>query len=389
MGDIVASSWFHGLASSILASMIGAGSKLCIRRSYTLLMVNIDADKIASKNKQLLERNQNVNSEGSKREDSYNNEIHGEEEVELCPCIPHQYNQAQQQQHEWLNKLFAFSLRMIGFFGMSVLGPVCNVYALQFASPSILSPIGGGLTLVWVVLFSECTIGEKPRPIQVAAVAFIVIGEIIIAITGDHSNAYSKEFKKMEQEYIDPLFLSYFSCMILWIALLVYLINYENKKLRRFAWGMIGGSITGMQNFIKDALAVVHRVDNGSSGGKLFYSYPFQFYILILMAATVALTGLLLLMACMKRYDANFSASMYLGSTVISASIMSMVHYHTFDRIGSRIKSISYLMGLLTLLFGCTILANEERLGKIQNPHQRKNNTIVPRDEREYGTIEQ
>lgn len=58
---------------------------------------------------------------------------------------------------------------------------------MNYASPSILAPFSG-LTLVWIVLFSESMIGEKPSRYQVLAAYLIIFGEVLVAIFGDHTN---------------------------------------------------------------------------------------------------------------------------------------------------------------------------------------------------------
>ena len=71
--------------------------------------------------------------------------------------------------------------------GMTFLNPLCGVLAMNFASPSILAPFSG-LTLVWIILFSEALIGERPTPMQVMAALMIVLGEVVVALYGDHTN---------------------------------------------------------------------------------------------------------------------------------------------------------------------------------------------------------
>jgi EamA-like transporter family len=78
-------------------------------------------------------------------------------------------------------------LRLSGMFGMTILNPLCCVLAMRYASPSILAPFSG-LTLVWIVAWSRCLIGEQPTPRQVSAAALIVLGEVVVAVFGDHTN---------------------------------------------------------------------------------------------------------------------------------------------------------------------------------------------------------
>ena len=84
--------------------------------------------------------------------------------------------------------------------------------------------------------------------------------------------------------------------------------------------------------------------------------YPWFFLLLIVMAVTSAFSGLLILTACMKRYDATYSAAMFVGSFVVSASIMSVVHYDTFAGLTDMLNYILYPAGLLILMVGVIVL---------------------------------
>lgn len=81
----------------------------------------------------------------------------------------------------------ALALRFSGMIGMTFLNPLFCVLAMNYASPSILAPFSG-LTLVWIILFSETLIGEKPMMKQIVAAFLIVLGEVIVAVFGDHTN---------------------------------------------------------------------------------------------------------------------------------------------------------------------------------------------------------
>lgn len=120
--------------------------------------------------------------------------------------------------------------------------------------------------------------------------------------------------------------------------------------LRRFAWGSCGGSITGLQNFLKDSLTLFKV-----SGALQHWLLPF----FLAMAAASAFLGLLMLTACMKRYDATYSAASFVGSFVVSASIMSAVHYDTFSSLENAVDFFLYPTGLLILMVGVYMLVRE------------------------------
>lgn len=71
--------------------------------------------------------------------------------------------------------------------GMLLLNPICGIIGLQYISPSIGSALSG-LTIVWVVLLSGPLLREYPTYYQIMASCFILMGEIIIALFGDHTN---------------------------------------------------------------------------------------------------------------------------------------------------------------------------------------------------------
>jgi hypothetical protein len=107
-----------------------------------------------------------------------------------------------------------------------------------------------------------------------------------------------------------------------------------------------------MQNFLKDSLTLFNNASGSSSDS---WMLPFFFT----MAGASAFTGLLVLTACMKRYDATYSAASFVGSFVVSASLMSAVHYHTFQELDNLVNFILYPVGLLVLVVGVYILVRE------------------------------
>lgn len=252
----------------------------------------------------------------------------------------------------------ALGLRYCGMLGMTVFNPICCVLAMQYASPSILAPFSG-LTLVWIVLFSEFSIGERPQQRQIVAAGYIVAGEVIVAVFGDHTNETGavESLQNIYSNYTSIGFLLYAILLSLWMMWNISIMLQSSSRtittrsppsrhLIRFSWGVAGGSITGLQNFLKDALTI-HTMK----------PLPSIFYLFAICAALTSFGGLLLLTACMKRYDATYSSSMFVGSFVLSASFMSAVRYHTFQHLDSVWNYVLYPTGLLILLFGIYMLA--------------------------------
>lgn len=195
--DIVTvSGWIKGIGLSILASIVGGASKLAIRKSW--IMEEESISMTPTRQSQLLlpasphdeeetDHHYHHSSEyvclsddGSvASNDDHDNENDGE-------GIDNHSDQDHQNSSKRIRKR-ALCLRISGMLGMTILNPLCCVLAMNFASPSILAPFSG-LTLVWVVLFSTSLIGETPLPTQVMASAMVVLGEVFVALFGDHTN---------------------------------------------------------------------------------------------------------------------------------------------------------------------------------------------------------
>lgn len=251
------------------------------------------------------------------------------------------------------------ALRFSGMIGMTFLNPAFCLLAMNYATPSILAPFSG-LTLVWVIVFSQPLIGEKPNLSQIIASSFIVCGEVIVAVFGDHSNDQGTTIHDVEESYRYIPFICYFIGLFIWMILLGFWMQpnilRRAPKLTRFAWGVSGGSVTGAaQNFIKDSLVVVKATKGGIT------HWPWYIPIFVLAAIIFSFGGLLLLTATMKRYDATYSAAMFVGSFVISTSIMSAIHYHTFENLDDVIDYIMYPVGLVILMLGVSILVHATR----------------------------
>ena len=83
-------------------------------------------------------------------------------------------------------KWWAWGLRTCGMVGMTVLNPLCGILAMNYASPSILAPFSG-LTLVWIVVLAGPLLNEPPSVTQIRAASMILLGEVVVAVYGDHT----------------------------------------------------------------------------------------------------------------------------------------------------------------------------------------------------------
>lgn len=195
------SDWLKGIILSIAASLIGGAAKLAIRKSW-LLEHNADHD--SDHHQQMIDdddEQQDLNNNNTPTDmESLRGSGDGNSSYQrtaptttllsssstCCRCCCHPA---------------PICLRLAGMFGMTFLNPLCGVVAMNYASPSILAPFSG-LTLVWIVLCSHQLIGERPTQRQVIAAALIVLGEVIVAVFGDHTNDVGVSVKEVVSVYV-------------------------------------------------------------------------------------------------------------------------------------------------------------------------------------------
>jgi len=338
-GEISALDWAKGIFLSILASIIGGTSKLAIRKSW-LLQAETNRNRRVGYDQGSLSADDNLLHTAAPNNISNENHTLRDDEDHLS------------DDQRKKSKSMPYCLRYSGMFGMSVLNPICCVLAMNYASPSILAPFSG-LTLVWVILGSPLVNNERPSSRQILACCLIISGEVVVAIFGDHTNDKNVTIEDLQTSYEKPAFILYFLGLIAYIILMAYWINCsESFTLRRFAWGCSGGAITGAQNFLKDSLTIIKATDPQQK-------MPLIFYPLSLLAAITAFAGLLLLTDCMKRYDATYSAAAFVGSFVVSTSVMAAVHYDTFAQLNGVLNSLLYPFGIILLMAGVYLLVRE------------------------------
>ena len=410
VSEVSAQDWIRGITLSVLASIIGGASKLSIRKSWLIYHAARRGQQhhnvsICRSLKRLLYRGirdayeevfsptnslhkqhyeepqsppQDIEIESSTnqqitplevlQDESFsNNHIDTPSDTYFFQNddIPYNNNHNSTNTKLLSQKQISWLLYLLGMIGMSFLNPLCGVLAMKYASPSILAPFSG-LTLVWVVLFSGVVVNEHPGKSQKIACTLIVMGEVLVAMFGDHTNGEDMNVADVIASYHQPSFHIFIIFMILYLLQLSIFIWIfpKNSLLKKVAWGSIGGTITGFQNFLKDALTIYQLANNSSKNNNSISNYgigsddslPSTFFLFVVLAMATSFIGLLCLASCMKRYDATYSAAMFVTSFVLSASIMSCVHYHTFEHLDGNINYFMYPIGLLTLFMGAFIL---------------------------------
>ena len=382
--------WSKGITLSVVASVIGAASKLAIRKSFLMDERGLMTILITRRRRQHYQYKQQQTASTPTKTTSH--------VVAAAAC-----------------------LRLSGMLGMAIFNPLCGVLAMNYASPSLVAPFSG-LDLVWVISFSHALVGEDPTSRQIVAASLVVAGEALSAVFGDHTNnnsisdSYSTTavvLQDLVKSYQDPAFLAYHVAFVLWMLLMVHWMrlppaNHQSPMLQRFAWGVLGGSVMGLQHFVKDWLTLIHAMVRSHNDrlvdthddvhdiddiddidcNSLWCNPLLVLSILAVFSMMTAIGGLLLLTACMQRYNATFLSAMFVGSFVLNSSIISAVHYHTFSHLNSRVCWILYPVGLLILMAGVVgilVSSSTPSLLSLSNgPDESQNNAV---DESLHGLL--
>ena len=384
--------WINGCFFTIAASVVGAASNLCIRYSYLQQRRqphDASIDDTTARRHFFIQ----FGSAATTQPDSSNGD---EVDVELTASSSNSTEESDDLRITADNTKInqPLFLRTIGILGISVLNPILNITALHYASPSILSPLGG-LSLVFMVLLSEPMIGESASSssMQLGGAALIVAGECVLALFGDHTNDLVLTMSDIREQYTEYAFVTYFVGLSIWMMMVAWWVRWGNPTWQRFAWGIAAGSMSGSNPFLKDGMAVLAGMMTNattattSSNNDALRSIGF--YVLILLAGIIPLSSLILSLECMKRYNATYSAACHLASMTVSATLMSMARYHTWDHL-SNSYALLYPFGLVVLLVGCIVLAMEDDddcdivARKNQN---REMKLLLSEQKIEYGTV--
>jgi drug/metabolite transporter (DMT)-like permease len=123
---------------------------------------------------------------------------------------------------------------------------------MAFASPSLLAPFSG-LTLVWVIIFSPSITGDLPHLTQVLAAFMIVFGEVIVTIFGDHGSDEPLEIDGFNDIYRSFRMVAFVISFAIYFASVCYVAMKREDWTRanKVAWGIGGGSISGLLMFVK------------------------------------------------------------------------------------------------------------------------------------------
>ena len=135
----------------------------------------------------------------------------------------------------------------------------------------------------------------------------------------------------------------------------------HNKYWTRVAWGVAGGFVTGFWNFIKDAITLVQLSPS-------LWNLPWYFFGLCATALVTAGAGMMIMAECMKRYDATYTSGTYAGSLTLAASVVSAMHYRTFDNL-SGVSLVLYPLGLGILMMGVGLLIMHDGPASESNQH--------------------
>ena len=198
--------WIRGVTYSILASIIGGASKLSIRKSWLITAELKHRAELESRDSDVnvldsLKQSNDVRGSSSERlaplevsassrTESVHESIANEDDDQyyffnpLREPTPMMSIERTAYRHQ---KKISWLLYVCGMIGMTFLNPMFCVLAMKYANPSILAPFSG-LTLVWVVLFSGHVIEEPASSRQKVACAMIIVGQVVVAAFGDHTN---------------------------------------------------------------------------------------------------------------------------------------------------------------------------------------------------------
>lgn len=210
-----------------------------------------------------------------------------------------------------------------GLFLNVAVNPALFIAAYAFASQTLIVPLSG-LVIVFNTMLAPTYLEEKLTSMDVAGTTVACVGVILVAVAGDKSDQ-DFELKDMFDLYSRKTFIYYAvidgGVMVL-AVLTLHLSSFFSKDsiVTKLSYGSLGGMIGGQHFLMKGATVVF---DEGS-----FLDY--RCYLVVIGAAGTALTGLVMLNAGLKRYDAVFIVPSYESFLILTGSVSGMIFWEEY-----------------------------------------------------------
>ena len=94
------------------------------------------------------------------------------------------------------------------------------------------------------------------------AAALIIIGEVVVAVFGDHTNDEGVTVQDVKESYREPAMILYFFGVAAWMVTMVYWIRHGKGFAKRFAWGVSGALIYFVLSFVFKIEAITNTYRN-------------------------------------------------------------------------------------------------------------------------------
>jgi hypothetical protein len=243
---------------------------------------------------------------------------------------------------------------------------------LAFAAQSLLIPLGG-FTLIANIYFARICLGERMSRRDATATGFILVGIIMIAVTGSKEEGHYT-LAELVSLYAESAFIGYIFLMGVAIVVLYMYIRYghrvkakygpwskEYNRTRRshlFAMpllaGVLGAQTIWVAKSVAEMIKTTARGDN-----QLVY---FGFYALFATTIILVLSELHFLSMSL-RYGPALLVIPVFQSVFITLSIIGGGVYFQELKALSGIQLGVFMVGLIILLFGMWLLSKRKLEG--------------------------
>eukprot|EP00941_MAST-03F_sp_MAST-3F-sp1_P003827 g3827.t1 len=231
-----------------------------------------------------------------------------------------------------------------------IITPVVDVAALKFAPESMVAATSG-VTSVWNLIIGATFLQEPWSKLDVYGNLLLFIGCTGVGFIGSQEIRQEYSYDELQELYISSGFIVFIISIGIWLMLLFSLIRLPVEVVgtnwKKFAWGAVSGSTSGLLFFAKTALSLL---DYGTEP----WTHAFS-YFMVIFAICSALGGIMLLNEGLRRYDSVFVTPVYQGMFIVVGSFGGAALFKELDYLDAQ-HTLGFFLSIVIICVGLYVI---------------------------------
>lgn len=242
---------------------------------------------------------------------------------------------------------------LLGMFCITIVNTALNLAAFAFAAQSLLATLGS-IALVWNLIVSKFFSREQPGLYEYVGTSVALVGVTLCTTFGPH-NTTNYDIHKLKDLYTRTMFIIY-ACLLAALMAVLFVCKDRNVPFRRISAAALPGCFGGLTALFSKS--TVELIKSATRGNPDFRS-PVT-YAIIAAAICCAVSQIILLNRCIKRYDPLFIVPVYNSCLLITGAVSGIIYFEEYKNLNA-VSRFMFPVGVLVTLGALAIFANRPK----------------------------